>query len=202
MSTHLHIDNVKITVQTDIPFRPTNTNVTICGKIFAVKIYPTNPFFINFTGLKSLADIDLIKTHLQTCLSPVPGLKRVNVDSMFASRRLPRPILYDMGKIWAYCRAHCQRDYFVYYNPELTTSKCLLLPRGKKTKRKLKQGRCTRAPQISLFHTGSVTVMGIRSLDQIEKADKLIHRIYHDMFKRPNQKSNDSQSADVLKVAH
>ena len=207
-SPRLVVSNIKITIATTIPFHSCNQQIEIDNKIYAVKIYSTSPWFINVTGLRSFADISSIRSFLTAHVLSPSNIKRVHVDSIFASRRLSSPVLYDMERIAQFCRDHCKRDYFVSYNPEITTSKCLLLPRRKTEKRnktsskiRLKQVnlRHVKPPQISLFYTGSVTVMGLRSVSQIREVDNLIEQIYQDGFKRPVSVANNTKSKDFFK---
>ena len=195
MSSQLSINNIKITIKTDVPFYPCNDKVQIKDKIYAVKVYSTNPLFINVTGLKSFDDIATIRAFLTTNIIPPSSILRVQVDSIFASRRLANGTRYNMKRIAEYCETHCQKDYFVEFSQESSSSKCLLLPRIKRReKNTLKQvdsENLRRPPQITLFYTGSVTVMGIRSLNQIDKLNQLINQIYQDVFKYKNTNSND-----------
>lgn len=207
-SPRLVMSNIKISIATTIPFHSCNQKIEIDNKIYAVKIYSTCPWLINVTGLRSLADISSIRSFLTAHVLSPSNIKRVHVDSMFASRRLSNPVQYDMERIAQFCRDHCKQDYFVSYNPEITTSKCLLLPRQKKEKRnktsskiRLKQVnlREVKPPQITLFYTGAVTVMGLRSVSQIEKVDNLIEQIYQDGFKRTVNITNNTKSKDIFK---
>lgn len=201
MSSQLSINNIKITIKTDVPFYPCNDKVQIKDKIYAVKVYSTNPLFINVTGLKSFDDIATIRAFLTTNIISPSNILRVQVDSIFASRRLASGTRYNMKSIAKYCETHCQKDYFVEFSQESSSSKCLLLPRikrreknntnGKNTLKQVDSENLRRPPQITLFYTGSVTVMGIRSLNQIDKLNQLINQIYQDVFKYKNTNSND-----------
>ena len=66
-------------------------------------------------------------------------------------------------------------------SPSATTHKINL--------KKLSFRKNNKPPQITLFHTGSVTVMGIKSLTQLDQVDQLVGKLYRDEFQLKQQTS-------------
>lgn len=191
----LKIKNFKISLLTNIPFYPCNCKFKHNNNILAFKIYSTNPYLINITGLKSFNHIQQIKLLLQTklvspsLLKPFFYLKvlKSSLDSMFASRRLETNLCFDILKVAHFCKQHCKKNYEVDYDDE-QTSKCLLYP--KVNLKKDKRQKRLRPPQITLFHTGAVTVMGLKSLSQLDQVNRLIQPIFKNEFIKGTQQKN------------
>lgn len=203
LQSTLCIKNIKISLLVDSSLPPCNLKTKFNSHPVAFKIYKTDPNRINVTGLQSYPEIKQIQTLItQSDIIPcnhVNNFSVINmkVDSIFASRKLVTPVYFNMNKLYHYAkRILPQHKYMVYYNQE-EGAKCLLLPRKKnvakpKINRKinLRQSFFTKnnnPPQITLFHTGSVTVMGIKSLTQIEQVDRLIQTLYRNEFKLEQQ---------------
>ena len=218
LQSTLCIKNIKISLLVDSSLPPCNLKTQFNSHPVAFKIYNTDPNRINVTGLQSYSEIRQIQT-LVTQSDIVPCSNHVNnfsvlgmkIDSIFASRKLVTPVYFNMNKLYHYAKHVLpQHKYIVYYNQE-DGAKCLLLPRRKTAakpkiskKINLRQSFLTtknnKPPQITLFHTGSVTVMGIKSLTQIEQVDRLVQTLYRDEFKLDEQqtflKSNNSHSCE------
>ena len=191
----LKIKNFKISLLTNIGFYPCNRKFKHNNNILAFKIYSTNPYLINITGLKSFEDIRQIKIFLQTKLVspslPLPffylKVLKSNLDSMFASRRLETNLCFDIVQVAHFCKHHCKKYYEVVFDDE-QTCKCLLAP-----KVNLKKNKCQkrlRPPQITLFHTGAVTVMGLKTLSQLDQVNRLIQPIFKHEFAKGKQQNN------------
>ena len=219
-ATTLSIRNIKISLLVDSPLTPCNLKTQYNSHTIAFKIYKTDPNRINVTGLQSYAEMQQIQTLVtqSNIIPPNAGSgKQVNnfsvldmkIDSIFASRKLVTPVYFDMNRLYHYAkRVLPQHKYMVYYNQE-EGAKCLLLPRNKPTvkpksvgsrkkivnlRRSFLLSKNNRPPQITLFHTGSVTVMGIKSLTQIDQVNRLVQILYRDEFKLGQQTCCNNKS--------
>ena len=207
----LSIKNIKISLLVDSTLPPCNLKTQYNSHTVAFKVYKTDPNRVNVTGLQSYSEMQQIRTLVTEIIPLVHfSVLDMKIDSIFASRKLDTPVYFDMNKLYHYAKCVLpQHKYMVYYNQE-EGAKCLLLPRHKankakpKTKSSSKQvvnlrqsfllSKNNRPPQITLFHTGSVTVMGIKSLTQIDQVDRLVQILYRDEFKLEQQTSRNHKS--------
>lgn len=206
--TTLVIKNIKISLHTNTPLPACNIKTQLNSHVIAFKVYNTSLQRINVTGLQSYPEIKQVQALL-TQLGVAPthvDVLDVNIDSIFASRKLIKPVYFDMVKLYHHAQSIVPRHkYIVYYNPE-EGAKCLLLPKvtrknnkpppstptyyNKINLKKLSTQKNNKPPQITLFHTGSVTVMGIKSLAQLDKVDQLVGKLYRDEFQLKQQTSS------------
>ncbi len=218
--TRLGIKNIKISLHINTPLPACNIKTQLNSHVIAFKVYNTSLQRINVTGLQSYPEIKQVATLL-TQLGVTPahvGVLGVNIDSIFASRKLIKPVYFDMAKLYHHARnIVSRRKYTVYYNAE-EGAKCLLLPKVTTTPKislkkvtasthnknnkpppsttthkinlkKLSSRKNNKPPQITLFHTGSVTVMGIKSLTQLDHVNQLVGKLYRDEFQLKQQTS-------------
>ena len=191
----LVIKNIKISLHINTPLPACNIKTQLNSHVIAFKVYNTSLQRINVTGLQSYPEIKQVQALL-TPLGVAPthvGVLGVNIDSIFASRKLVQPVYFNMVKLYHHAQNIVPRHkYIVYYNPE-EGAKCLLLPKmtrqnnkppptRKINLKKLFSQKNNKPPQITLFHTGSVTVMGIKSLAQLDQVDQLVSKLYRDEF--------------------
>lgn len=192
----LAIKNIKISLLINTPLPACNIKTQLNSHVIAFKVYSTSCQRINVTGLQSYPEIRQVEAQLHQ-LGVTPTHVRVlgvNIDSIFASRKLPQLAYFDMAQLYRHAQNIVPRHkYTVYYNPE-EGAKCLLLPKvgkinkprppkGKKVNlKKLSSRKNNKPPQITLFHTGSVTVMGIKSLAQLDQVDQLVDKLYRHEF--------------------
>jgi len=214
----LGIKNIKISLHIDTPLSACNIKTQFNSHVIAFKVYNTSLQRINVTGLQSYPEIKQVATLL-TQLGVTPAhvsVLGINIDSIFASRKLIKPVYFDMVKLYHHAQNIVPRHkYTVYYNAE-EGAKCLLLPKVTTTPKinlekvissthnnkpspsatthkinlkKLSSRKNNKPPQITLFHTGSVTVMGIKSLTQLDQVDQLVGKLYRDEFQLKQQTS-------------
>lgn len=202
--TTLVIKNIKISLHINTPLPACNIKTQLNSHVIAFKVYNTSLQRINVTGLQSYPEIQQVQARL-TQLGVAPthvSVLSVNIDSIFASRKLMQPVYFDMVKLYHHAQNIVPRHkYIVYYNPE-EGAKCLLLPKTTRKnynkppftttqkinlKKSAQKKNNNKPPQVTLFHTGSVTVMGIKSLTQLDQVDQLVGKLYRDEFQLGKQ---------------
>lgn len=193
MQSPLSIKNIKISLFVQSNLAPCNIKTQFNAHKLAFRVYSTSPQRVNVTGLRSYQEMLDVQQRLKSA-NVFSHIHHMTIDSIFASRKLPAPVYFNMDAVYQHAKNIVPRHkYSVYYNAE-EGSKCLLLPKvqHKKTKKinlkKLfKRQSIQRPPQITLFHTGSVTVMGLKSLSQIDHVNQLICRILKDELQLKQQ---------------
>ena len=197
MPTPLAIKNIKASLLLKSNVPPCNVKMQFNTHTLAFRVYATSPQRVNVTGLRSYQELAELVQKLKTG-RVFNDIRSTTIDSIFASRKLATPVYFNMDSVYQHARDHAliRHKYNVYYNAE-EGSKCLLLPKRTCPPRKkinLKTGHTgqptdhqirarKKLPQITLFHTGSVTVMGLKSLSQIDHVHQLIDQLFKDEFR-------------------
>ena len=115
-------------------------------------IYGHSPLLINMTGLKSMKEVDTTINYIEVAYNV--KCSNLSVDNIFYSHKDSRNI--DMNALYYHVR-DCYRDtHFIDYNIELFP--------GLYMKSKIKG-----IPTLILFRTGSYTIMGCKSINQVKE---------------------------------
>lgn len=116
---------------------------------------------INGTGIRSFAEIDVLKTIIEDKYQC--QVTSVDIDSIFLSRKLS--LKFKIRELLERCERF-KSTHRVDYNPELFSG-IYLISRIKSKK-----------PSYNLFVTGSVTIMGAKCLADIYEAQNTLNYIY------------------------
>ena len=142
-------------------WNPPEPGVTYIGKC-VITIYKSSKLnLINATGLKSLAEIDEIKSYLEEKFNLT--IVHVKIDNMFLSRKCFEN--FDVEKLIRTCEKLIKDSHHIIYDVLLSRG-IYLIPRQKPK------------PSLILFRTGSVTVMSIRSLEEVNECNNFLSKIY------------------------
>ena len=124
-------------------------------------IYGHSPLLINMTGLKSMKEVETTRKYIEVVYNV--KCSDLRVDNIFYSHKDCLNI--DMRALYYYLSEHYKDTHLIDYNIELFP--------GIYMKSKIKG-----FPTIILFRTGSYTILGSKSIDEVSKYKKIIHELY------------------------
>lgn len=164
----LEIKNVKVSYFYDAPsplysssWHPPEPGVTYIGNC-VITIYKSSKLnFMNATGIKSLAEIDQVKSCLEEKFNLT--IVHVKIDNMFLSRKCYEN--FDVEKLIRTSEKLIKDSHHIIYDVLLSRG-IYLTPRQKPK------------PSYILFRTGSVTVMSVRSIEEIDKCNHFLSQVY------------------------
>ena len=131
---------------------------------YKIGIYKHSPELINVTGIQSLDDVHQIRSEMEETFS-LKIDKEYRVDNIMASRKVQ--LKFDLKKIIQTIRKkEYDKVFDVDYDLETYAQRIFLKPLEKPF------------PSIQLLYTGSVTVMGCKSIDHLKFCQNVIDRLY------------------------
>lgn len=133
---------------------------TFLGKATLI-VYGHSPLLINITGLKSMKEVETTRKYIEVVYNV--KCSDLRVDNIFYSHKDCLNI--DMRALYYYLSEHYKDTHLIDYNIELFP--------GIYMKSKIKG-----FPTIILFRTGSYTILGSKSIDEVSKYKKIIHELY------------------------
>ena len=133
---------------------------TCLGKATLI-IYGHSPLLINLTGLQSMKEVESTRKYIEVVYNV--KCSDLRVDNIFYSHKDCLNI--DMRALYYYLSEHYKDTHLIAYNIELFP--------GIYMKSKIKG-----FPTIILFRTGSYTILGSKSIDEVSKYKKIIHELY------------------------
>ena len=127
-------------------------------------VYKNASNFVNVTGLKSLQEVEHQRSLLEELFTE--KIIVVKIDNIFFSKKDNKNI--DMHSLYNHLREN--ENYFCNYNIELFVGMFI---------------HCKRKtyPTILLFRTGSYTIMGGKSLDDIYESERFVKKLI-EMFNK------------------
>ena len=117
-----------------------------------ITIYWHSPLLINVTGSKSMQDVKCTKKFIETAFNV--QCKNLNIDNIFYSYKDHKNI--NMSALYYHVSDKFKEKFVIDYNVELFPGLYM------KTK-------CKGEPTLILFHTGSYTIMGCKSINQVNE---------------------------------
>ena len=130
---------------------------------FSIRIYKHSPHLINVTGIRTLDEVDQIRSELEERFQI--KIEKTRVDNLMASRRGKH--IFDFEKMIKSIKKNgYDRVFLVCYDVETYAQRIFLTPREKP------------CPSIQLLYTGSVTVMGCKSFEDLEFCQQVIDQLY------------------------
>ena len=117
-----------------------------------ITIYWHSPLLINVTGSKSMQDVKCTKKFIETAFNV--QCKNLNIDNIFYSYKDHKNI--NMSALYYHVSDKFKEKFVIDYNVELFPGLYM------KTK-------CKGEPTLILFHTGSYTIMGCKSINQVKE---------------------------------
>jgi len=127
-------------------------------KDVVLTIYKHTPKLLNITGIKSFEHLTLIKEEMEMKFNN--SISETRIDNIFLSKKKHMNI--DLNRIFEHLKGHDKFD--VTYVPELFPG-MHLKPKDKTF------------PTIALFRTGSVTMMGSKSVDAICESEMFLNSL-------------------------
>ena len=121
------------------------------GKV-KITVYGHSPLLINVTGCKSMQEVK----RCQNCIEIAYNVQCTNlkIDNIFYSYKDFKNI--DMSALYYHVREKVKEKFVIDYNVELFPGLYM------KTK-------CKGEPTLILFRTGSYTIMGCKSINQVKE---------------------------------
>ena len=174
----LTIKNIKLTLKTQVKWQPiAGKRLFLDNDQVVITVYRTNQKLIHLTKIKNFDHMNKIMCRIkpvilrQTFLATGHTLPfQVVIDSVFASRNARAcKKNYNMAHLVHVCSILLHDRYKISYEPELAPG-CYLRSNVNLITKKL--------PQITLFATGSVTVMGIKSQTDFNNTQEIIDKIF------------------------
>ena len=167
----LKIRNIKLSLTVDKPIY-INSKMLIINPINKVKItiYKHSPYLINVTGIDSYKSFQEIKQILQKTYNF--KIIKQNIDSIMLNYKSLKHKKINLNILSRFC--HEYKDYTLDFNSELFNAPFL----------KSKENCGT----LILFSTGSVQVMGCKSLLEIKKIIKILNDLFHNYYTFKNNK--------------
>lgn len=161
--------NIKLSFITSSHLHEVNMNH---GK-YSIRIYKHSPHLINVTGIKKIDEVDQIKDELEEKFSI--KIEKTRIDNLMASRRVK--FIFDFEKIIQSMKKNdLDKVFYVSYDQETYAQRIFLKPREKP------------CPSIQLLYTGSVTVMGCKSFEDLNFCQRVIDLLYtSETLRRRNQ---------------
>ena len=116
-----------------------------------ITVYWHSPLLINVTGSKSMQEVKHIQSRIETAFNV--HCKNLKVDNIFYSHK--DYINIDMSALYYYAREKFKEKFVIDYNIELFPGLYM-------------KSRCKTVPTLILFRTGSYTIIGCKSIDQVK----------------------------------
>ena len=117
-----------------------------------ITVYYHSPLLINVTGCKSMQEVKRTKNFIETAFNV--QCKNLKIDNIFYSYKDYKNI--DMSALYYHVSDKFKEKFVIDYNVELFPGLYM------KTK-------CKGVPTLILFHTGSYTIMGCKSINQVKE---------------------------------
>ena len=117
-----------------------------------ITIYWHSPLLLNVTGSKSVEEVKRTQNFIETAFNV--QCKNLKIDNIFYSCKDHKNI--DMSALYYHVSDKFKEKFVIDYNVELFPGLYM------KTK-------CKGEPTLILFHTGSYTIMGCKSIDQVQE---------------------------------
>ena len=135
------------------------------GKV-KITVYGHSPLLINVTGCKSMQEVK----RCQNCIEIAYNVQCTNlkIDNIFYSYKDHKNI--DMSALYYHVRDKFKEKFVIDYNVELFPGLYM------KTK-------CKGEPTILLFRTGSYTIMGCKSINQVKEYKSFIINLLNHFVK-------------------
>ena len=135
------------------------------GKV-KITVYGHSPLLINVTGCKSMQEVK----RCQNCIEIAYNVQCTNlkIDNIFYSYKDHKNI--DMSALYYHVRDEFKEKFVIDYNVELFPGLYM------KTK-------CKGEPTILLFRTGSYTIMGCKSINQVKEYKSFIINLLNHFVK-------------------
>ena len=122
-----------------------------------ITIYWHSPMLLNVTGSKSMQEVKRTQNFIETAFNV--QCKNLKIDNIFYSYKDHKNI--DMSALYYHVRDEFKERFVIDYNVELFP--------GLYMKTKFKG-----EPTIILFRTGSYTIMGCKSINQVKEYKLLV----------------------------
>ena len=116
-----------------------------------ITIYGHSPLLLNVTGSKSMQEVNRTQKFIETAFNV--QCKNLKIDNIFFSYKDYKNI--DMTELYYHVRDKFKEKFVIDYNVELFPGLYM------KTK-------CKGEPTLILFRTGSYTIMGCKSINQVK----------------------------------
>ena len=135
------------------------------GKV-KITVYGHSPLLINVTGCKSMQEVK----RCQNCIEIAYNVQCTNlkIDNIFYSYKDFKNI--DMSALYYHVRDKVKEKFMIDYNVELFPGLYM------KTK-------CKGEPTLILFRTGSYTIMGCKSINQVKEYRMFIINLLNHIVK-------------------
>ena len=117
-----------------------------------ITIYWHSPLLLNVTGSKSMQEVKRIQNFIETAFNV--QCKNLKIDNVFYSYKDYKNI--DMSALYYHVSDNFTEKFVIDYNVELFPGIYM------KTK-------CKGEPTLILFRTGSYTIMGCKSINQVKE---------------------------------
>ena len=116
-----------------------------------ITVYWHSPLLINVTGSKSMQEVKGTKNFIETAFNV--QCENLKIENIFYSFKDHKNI--DMSALYYHVSDKFKEKFVIDYNVELFPGLYM------KTK-------CKGEPTLILFHTGSYTIMGCKSINQVK----------------------------------
>ena len=131
-----------------------------------ITIYWHSPLLLNITGSKSMEEVKRIQNFIETAFNV--QCKNLKIDNIFYSYKDYKNI--DMSALYYHTRDKFKEKFVIDYNVELFP--------GLYMKTKFKG-----EPTLILFRTGSYTIMGCKSINQVNEYRMFIINLLNQFVK-------------------
>ena len=135
------------------------------GKV-KITVYGHSPLLINVTGCKSMQEVKRYQNCIETAFNV--QCRNLKIDNIFYSYKDHKNI--DMSALYYHVRDEFKERFAIDYNIELFPGLYM------KTKSKAE-------PTIILFRTGSYTIMGCKSINQVKEYKLFIINLLNHFMK-------------------
>ena len=135
------------------------------GKV-KITVYGHSPLLINVTGCKSMQEVKRYQNCIETAFNV--QCRNLKIDNIFYSYKDFKNI--DMSALYYHVRDKVKEKFVIDYNVELFPGLYM------KTK-------CKGEPTILLFRTGSYTIMGCKSINQVKEYKSFIINLLNHFVK-------------------
>ena len=131
-----------------------------------ITVYYHSPLLINVTGSKSMQEVKRTQKFIEIAFNV--QCKNLKIDNIFYSYKDHKNI--DMSALYYHVRDKFKEKFVIDYNVELFPGLYM------KTK-------CKGEPTILLFRTGSYTIMGCKSINQVKEYKSFIINLLNHFVK-------------------
>ena len=135
------------------------------GKV-KITVYGHSPLLINVTGCKSMQEVKRYQNCIETAFNV--QCRNLKIDNIFYSYKDHKNI--DMSSLYYHVRDEFKERFVIDYNVELFPGLYM------KTK-------CKGEPTLILFRTGSYTIMGCKSINQVKEYKLFIINLLNHFMK-------------------